>query len=303
LREFYTRCCVAAEKITPEFEIIFVNDGSPDHSLELAIELYENDTRVRVIDLSRNFGHHKAMMTGLKHARGRLIFLTDCDLEVDPEILAVFYNKFRNSKVDVVYGVQETRRDRLLDRLGSHMFYALFNLLSTNPIPVNLVTTRLMSHKYVKALIAHQEREMIIAGLWAITGFKQESIVLNKSHKGNSTYDLRRKIAHLVNAITSFSSKPLVFIFYMGSIISLVAGLGVIYLIIRRLFFGILLTGWPSLIVSVWFLGGLTIFCVGVIGIYLSKVFVETKRRPYTIIREIYERVENALHAPGHRQR
>ena len=102
LDEFYARCCAAAEKITPDFEIIFVNDDSPDDSLELAVALYRRDPRVIVIDLSRNFGHHKAMMTGLAHARGRLVFLIDCDLEVNPLVLGNFYTKFQNSRADVV---------------------------------------------------------------------------------------------------------------------------------------------------------------------------------------------------------
>jgi putative glycosyltransferase len=113
--------------------------------------------------------------------------------------------------------------------------------------------------------------------------------VIDKHHKGRSTYDFGRKLAHVVNSITSFSNRPLVFIFYLGLGISVLAGLAAGYLVVRRLFFGVLLAGWPSLMVSVWLLGGLTLLCLGVIGIYLSKIFIETKQRPYTIVRQVYE--------------
>lgn len=296
LEAFYARVRAEAEKITPDFEIIFVNDGSPDASLDIAVSLYQQDSRVRVVDLSRNFGHHKAMMTGLAQARGKLVFLIDCDLEVGPETLSEFYETFQKMEVDVVYGVQDVRQDSLINRIFGQLFYTFFNLLSTDPLPLNLTTARLMSQRYVSALVAHQEREVLIGGLWVITGFRQVSIIISKPPKGSSTYNLGRKIAIIVNAITSFSNRPLIFIFYLGGTISVVAGLAVLYLIIQRIFFGVFLTGWPSLIVSIWLLGGLTIFCLGIIGIYLSKIFIETKQRPYTIIRQLYEQTERTDH-------
>lgn len=289
LKEFYTRIKKETEKITSDYEIIMVNDGSPDDSLEVAISLYEQDDRVRVIDLSRNFGHHKAMMTGLAHARGKLVFLIDCDLEIKPEMLTQFYTTFQHTQVDVVYGVQEMRQDSWFNRVSSQIFYVIFNWLSTDSLPINLTTARLMSQRYVSALVSHQEREVLIGGLWVITGFKQIPIVVAKSAKGSSTYNLGRKLVLIVQAVTSFSNKPLILIFYLGCIIVFCSSLAAVYLISDAIFSG-LLPGWPSLIVSVWLLGGLTIFCLGIIGIYLSKIFTETKQRPYTIIRELYER-------------
>jgi len=161
--------------------------------------------------------------------------------------------------------------------------------MSAPKIPPNLITARLMTRRYVSALLQHQEREMLIAGLWALTGFKQVPVVVRKHNRTASTYNLRRKISYMVNAVTSFSNKPLVFIFYLGCFILTVAGLAALDLIIRRLFFGTLLEGWASVVVSIWLLGGMTIFCLGVIGIYLSKIFIEVKQRPYAIVREIYE--------------
>ena len=288
LEEFYARVCAAAQGVTANFEIVLVNDGSPDDSLQTAISLHRKDQRVRVIDLSRNFGHHKAMMTGLTHACGELVFLIDCDLEEEPELLETFYRKLKATEADVVFGVQQKRKGRLFERITGAIFFKLFNVLSTHPIPQNLITARLMTRKYVKALVQHRERETMIAGLWTLTGFDQVSLPVKKHLKTSSTYDLRRKVSHLVNAITSFSSKPLVLIFYLGCVILFLSSISALVLIIRKLFFGELLLGWPSLIVSIWLLGGLTIFCLGVIGIYLSKIFIEVKQRPYTIVKDVY---------------
>ena len=290
LDEFYRRICTTAEKITSDYEILLVNDGSPDESLDMAIALHERDPRVRVIDLSRNFGHHKAMMTGLAHATGDLVFLIDSDLEEDPEFLESFHEELTNSGADVVYGVQESRKGDLFERLSGRIFYAVFNALSTHPIPVDAVVARLMTARYVSALVEHREREALIGGLWAATGFDQRPIPVRKHHKGKSAYDIPKKIVHLVNAITSFSNKPLVYIFYLGLAIMLLSMSAASYLVIRRVLFDTLLSGWPSLMVSIWFLGGLMIFCIGVIGIYLSKIFIETKQRPYTIIKKTYRR-------------
>lgn len=289
LEEFYARVCAAAHAVATDFEIILVNDGSPDDSLQTAISLHRKDKRVRVIDLSRNFGHHKAMMTGLTHACGELVFLVDCDLEEEPELLETFYRKLKVTEAEVVFGVQQERKGGLFERVSGNIFFKLFNFLSTDPIPPNVITARLMTRRYVKALVQHRERETMIAGLWTLTGFDQVSVPVEKHLKTSSTYDLRRKVSQLINAITSFSNKPLVMIFYLGCAILFLSTVAALVLIIRKLFFGALLLGWPSLIISVWLLGGLTIFCLGVIGIYLSKMFIEVKQRPYTIVREVYE--------------
>lgn len=279
----------AAENITHNFELILVNDGSPDGSLELALSIRRKDHRVRVIDLSRNFGQHKAIMTGLAHARGELIFLIDDDLEEEPELLNTFYENLRSSDADVIFGVQRRRKGSLFEQLSGALFFLLFNALSTHRIPKNVVTARLMTKRYVSALLMHHEREILIAGLWTLTGFKQVPVVVNKTYRKNSSYSLTLKFSHLVNAITSFSIKPLVVIFYLGCFILLASAIAAIDLIVRKLFFGGLLQGWSTLVVSIWLLGGLNIFCLGVIGIYLSKVFIEVKQRPQTIIRQVFE--------------
>lgn len=292
LAEFHQRVSRAAAALTAEYEIILVNDGSPDQSLQLALQILGTDPAVRVVDLSRNFGHHKAMMTGLAYARGELVFLIDADLEEDPELLASFDRLLRSEGADVVFGVQQSRKGGIVERLSGWCYFRAFNLLSDHPIPANLLTVRLMTRRYVTALLSHRERETAIAGLWAITGFKQLPHQVKKHSRGRTTYTPGRKLAVLVNSITSFSDRPLVFIFYAGLAIGGGASLAAVYLVVRRLFFGVALPGWPSLIVSVWLLGGLMLISVGILGIYLSRVFIETKQRPYTIVSHVYERGE-----------
>jgi putative glycosyltransferase len=288
VEEFCRRVGDAAKLLTPDYEIVLVNDGSPDTSLDVALNARKQNPRIKVIDLARNFGHHKAMMTGLGHARGELVFLIDSDLEEQPELLGAFRTEMDRTNADVVYGVQSKRRGGAFERLSGAMYYSLFNAITSLPIPRNLLTVRLMTRRYVQALVAHKERELNIGALWTFTGFAQVAMPVDKAHKGSTSYGLRQRITHLVNSVTSFSSAPLVFVFYLGVSISLLSAAFGSYLIIRRLFFGVLLEGWPSLIVSVWFLGGLTLLSLGVLGVYLAKVFTEVKQRPYTVIREVH---------------
>lgn len=291
LEAFHARVsAAAAAAITSDYELVLVNDGSPDRSLDIAVGLVGRDAHVRVVDLSRNFGHHKAMMTGLMHARGELVFLIDSDLEEPPELLGGFHQALHANAADVVYGVQAARRGGVGERLSGWIYFKVFNWISEVPIPVNVVTVRLMTRRYVEALLQHRERETIIAGLWAITGFAQHAVTVTKGENRGSSYSLARKIAILVNSVTSFSDRPLIAIFYLGVAIGLLAAGAAAYLVTNRLFFGVALPGWPSLIVSVWMLGGLMLGSLGIIGIYVSRIFIETKQRPYTIVRQIHER-------------
>jgi putative glycosyltransferase len=292
IREFYDRITRVAGAFAQSYEIVFVNDGSPDDSLERALALHQDDPRVRVVDLSRNFGHHKAMITGLQHARGDLVFLLDVDLEEQPEWLGAFHDRMKETSADVVYGVQSSRKGSYFERLTGAVFYRSVNALLEDPVPENVMTARLMSRRYVQSLVQFRDREVNMLALWMITGFKQVSIEVLKQSRAGSSYTIRHRIAVGVNFVTSFSNRPLVYIFYLGcSIMALSAAYGAV-LVWRTARGEVGVPGWPSLIVSVWFLGGVMIFCLGVIGVYLSKVFTETKERPYTVIRAVYERPE-----------
>jgi putative glycosyltransferase len=288
LDEFHRRCVEAAARLGAAYEIILVNDGSPDDSLQASLDIRRRDPRVRVLDLSRNFGHHKALMTGLARADGDLVFLVDSDLEEDPAWLLPFNERMQQTGADVVYGVQQARKGGWLERTAGALFFRVFNRLLTHPIPANAVTARLMTRRYVRALTAHRDQEICLAGLWAITGFDQRPVTVVKGSRGRSSYSVRRRVSVFVNALTSFSNRPLIYIFHIGIAVmalSLVAGIWLFY---RSLTGGIGIPGWASIMVSLWFLGGLTIFCIGVIGVYLAKVFTETKQRPYTIVRAEY---------------
>lgn len=290
LRELYERCCTAAKAIGGPFEIVLVHDGSPDESLKVALELHRTDSRVRVIDLARNFGQHKALLTGFEHARGELVFCLDSDLEEDPAWLGLFHEKMRETGADVVYGVQARRKGGLVERVTGSVYYALFRLLSSYPVPANQTAARLMTRRYVRSLVAHRDQEVFLAGLWAITGFEQVPVLVEKRDKGASSYRLGRKLAIMLNSVTSFSNVPLVFIFYLGMAVTAVSLSAALGTLVAKLFFIDFELGWPSLIISIWLLSGLTFCCLGVIGMYLSKIFTETKDRPYTVIREVHER-------------
>jgi putative glycosyltransferase len=289
IAEFHRRASAAARQLAgDEYEIVFVNDGSPDNSLDAAVQLAENDGHVVVVDLSRNFGHHKAMMTGLAHAQGQNIFLIDSDLEEEPEWSVSFAEQMASEKCDVVFGVQARRKGGFFERWSGHWFYRAFKYLTGLALPENITTARLMTRRYVDALLRHEEREVFLAGLWHITGFAQHPRTVAKHATSKSTYTFRRKMSLLVNSVTSFSNAPLVGIFYIGLSISLITILYIAYLIINWMYFAKPLTGWTSVMASIWLLGGMVISFIGVIGIYLSKIYSETKRRPYTIVRRIY---------------
>jgi putative glycosyltransferase len=294
VEEFCQRAAVAAKEVAgSDYEIVLVNDGSPDDSLELAVHLRESDPHIVVVDLSRNFGHHKAMMTGLAHASGDHVFLIDSDLEEQPEWLTGFSKQMAKDNCEVVYGVQDRRKGGAAKRWAGRGFYRMFRAVTGVALPQNLVTARLMTRRYVDALLLHDEREVFMAGLWFITGFDQRPQIVTKQDKGETAYTFRRKMSLLVNSITSFTNAPLVAIFYTGAAISALAIGYTVYLIINWLFFARPPDGWTSVMASIWLLGGLVISFIGVVGIYLAKVYSETKRRPYTIVRQVYGKPRN----------
>lgn len=289
IAEFYQRAsAVARQLVADDYEIIFVNDGSPDNSLDLAVDLTQIDEHVVVVDLSRNFGHHKAMMTGIEHAQGERIFLIDSDLEEEPEWLLDFSAAMVAESADVIYGVQQSRKGGWFERWSGELYYSAFNWLCNIDHPRNIVTARLMSRRYVNALLQFREREMVISCLWVIAGFKQCQRIVKKHMTSATTYSFAKKIEHATNSVTSFSDVPLKLIFYMGLLIFIGAFIYSVFLVFNRLAFAQGVDGWTSVMVSIWLLGGMVISFIGVIGIYLAKIFSETKQRPYTIIRRIY---------------
>lgn len=288
LPEFYRRASAAALAVTSDYEIILVNDGSPDDSLAQAKTLAQQDPHVVVVDLSRNFGHHKAMMTGLAHTQGDYVFLLDSDLEEPPELLAAFWNDLQaEDGLDVIYGVQRSRKGGVVERL-SGVYYDIFNLLSAVKVEKNVSVIRLMTRRYVNSLLQHREAEPIFIGLAALTGYRQRSYSFDKTSKGESSYSFARKLDMLANSIASFSNRPLTLIFYLGLFMTASAMLAVMFFVGAHFMHDTVVSGWTSLIVSLWLLGGIIVLSLGVIGIYLAKIFNEVKNRPYTVVRDIY---------------
>ncbi len=291
LREFHARVTRCADALTAHYEIVMVDDGCPADSLAVAREILAGDERVRIVELSRNFGHHQAMHAGLRHARGARVLLIDCDLEEPPEALAGFWARMdADPDLDVVYGVQPQRRGRLFDRLSGGAFDFLFNLLSKTRLPPNSLHLRLMNRAYVDAIAQLREQDLFLVGLFELVGFRQVPHPVAKTAKGESTYTLARKVRLFVASITSFSTVPLKISFFAGFAIAGIAFVYTAWLVARVLLGAEVLEGWTSIMASVWFLAGVILMAIGVLGAYVSRIYTEVKHRPTAIVRRIHAR-------------
>lgn len=289
IAEFCARSSAAAAQLAgDDFEIILVNDGSPDDSLEKALCAAKENPRVTVVDLSRNFGHWKAMRAGLEMAKGELVYMTDSDLEEEPELLLVLEKARRGAGAQVAYATQEKRRGGWFERLSGAAFYKIYNALADTPMPRNFMTSRIMERRYVAAVLAYDETSFFFPGLLVHAGFKQVGLPCKKHGGSPTTYNFARKLSLAVEALTSFSAKPLVYVFWLGCCITSVAAAFTTFVVLQKVLVKDYAAGWSSVIASVWLLGGIMIFCIGVIGIYLSKIFAEVKGRPKAIVREIH---------------
>lgn len=294
LEEFHRRISACAARIAEDYEIILVNDGSPDASLDEALRLLRRDAKITVVDLSRNFGHHKALMAGLKHASGDYVFLIDVDLEEPPELLEEFWKELHAVPgVDVVYGVQQHRKGGWFERLSGRLFYGIMGLFGDIDYPADTLTARLMTRSYVDALKRFDDRQYDLWMNFALAGFRQTPVIAAKTSKGSSHYTLCRKIRHAVESVTSSSSVPLYLIFMLGLVIFGISCLYVVLLFIQKIIFDVP-AGWSALAASIWGLGGVVMMSLGIVGIYLAKVFIETKKRPDVIIRRVYSSDDDA---------
>lgn len=273
------------------YELIAVNDGSPDKSLATILQLKKNHPYIRVVNLSRNFGHHYAICAGLSQAKGNYVFLIDCDLEVEPVILKTFYKEIYENKYDVVYGMQPKRKGRFIEKYFGGLFWKTFNFLSDSKVPENVITERLMTRAYVDGLMQLGDKNLFLGGMMYWAGFNQKGISVQKGlREGNSTYGFRKRFKLLVQAITSFSAYPLKLLFNFGLILTCGSFLYGSFLIIQKIIYPEkILQGYTSIIVLILFSTGLIIAVLGLIGIYLEKVFNQVKQRPLFIIKEIYE--------------
>ncbi|HET6323404.1 MAG TPA: glycosyltransferase family 2 protein [Planctomycetaceae bacterium] len=296
LEEFYARTLAAVRQSGQEGELdvefIFVDDGSPDDSAAKAREFIKRQTPATLVELSRNFGHHRAILTGLSFARGDLIFLIDCDLEEPPELFGEMLRTLEQTRdaadpADVVYAVPHRRKGGVFERVSGELFYRLFNLLSDVQVPNNWMICRLMTARYVRALLSHHERELFLGGLFGITGFRQVAITADKKHKGSTTWTLRRKLKVALQAVTAFSARPLWLLAGIGSLISVGSAAAILYMIVRVTIFGMpYQSGWASTMVTISFFGGLNLLAIGIVGLYIAQIFAEVKGRP-CIVKEV----------------
>jgi putative glycosyltransferase len=282
VEEFCRRVSEIAAKCCRHYEIILVDDGSPDSSFFKAMEMQITIPQLSIVQFSRNFGHHQALVAGLAAAKGEAVFLIDSDLEEDPELLGRFWDVLSaDPSIDVVYGVQGgKRKGGWTERVLGRVFYHLFSWLCNIKYDENQFTARLMRRPYVDEVLRYAEREFDLWGLFSLAGFRQKSVSAAKGSKGSSTYTLRRKLALAYDMITSFSARPLVFIFLLGIATTIFSLIMVVLLVAFRLFVADVPVGWASITLSIWLLGSITVMSIGIIGLYLSKVFLEVKQRP-----------------------
>lgn len=292
IEEFYRRLISCIIDFTDDYEIIFVDDGSPDNSNKKILELKGIDDNIKLIELSRNFGHHYAIQAGMFEAKGDLIYLIDCDLETAPEIFKELYIRFENQNdLDVVYAFQENRKGDWFEKISGNLFYKLLNLLSETEIPKNILTERIMTRKYVNSLLQLGDSNLFLGGMMYWVGFNQLGIpVQKKQRKGKSTYTLRKRLSLLINAVASFSGKPLTWLFNFGIIISFLSMFSGFVITVSKLYYGSQIqVGWTSLLlVNILILGIISTF-LGIVGIYLYKIFNQVQRRPNFIIKKKYE--------------
>jgi len=287
IAEFYKKIVSAIKEASfSEYEIIFVNDGSPDKSEDKCKQLIKNDKNVLIVKLSRNFGHHNAILAGLNESKGEHIFLIDIDLEEDPNWLVNFSKSLKSQSAECVYGVQVTRRGGGFDKFTGWLFYKLINFFSNIDVPHNLVTARLMTRKYLNSLLSFKERDIAIGAFYILTGYKQIPIKVEKKSTSETTYTLSKKIDTAISGITSLSAKPLELIFYFGLItifVSIIFIITIFYLYIVH----DVTQGWASLATMIIFFSGIIISFLGMIGLYLGKILSEVKMRPNFIIEKV----------------
>jgi dolichol-phosphate mannosyltransferase len=295
LPELHRRLVSTLQAIGGPFEIVFVDDCSTDQSWSVLREIAESDSRVHAIQLSRNFGQHPAIAAGLTAARGRFIAVMDCDLQDRPEEIPKLQAAMAAGDVDIVFARRKNRSDSAMRKGTSRAFFALLNLLSGSKIDPEIgsfsLITRQVAADYLRVADRHGHYLQVLR--WV--GFRHTAVDIVEAPRfaGRSSYTLPRLIRHFWNGIVSQSERLLHVSIYLGFVFCAVAAVQVIYLIIRKLYLGISVAGWASLMVVLWLVGGLVLFSLGVLGMYIGKIFEQGQRRPPFVIRtEVVQREE-----------
>jgi len=287
LDELYRRLVEALEKITPNFEVVLVEDCGGDRSWEIIERLAKEDARVDGIQFSRNFGQHYGITAGLDHCRGDWVVVMDCDLQDRPEEIPRLYAKAQEG-FDIVLARRGKRRDPLHKRISSWMFYKLFSYLADIDYDAQTGNFRIMSRKVVANFRNMREQLRFFGGLVQWMGFPTASIevVHAERYAGSSTYTFAKLRKLALETIVAYSDRPLRLAVRFGFVMASFSFCFGVFTLFRATFYGVDIMGWSSLIISLYFIGGVIVSILGIIGIYLGKTFDESKKRPLYIVRQ-----------------
>jgi dolichol-phosphate mannosyltransferase len=290
LEELHRRLVAALAAITPNYEIILVNDACPQNSWEVIKQIALRDPHVKGIDLSRNFGQIRAITAGLHYADGEWVVVMDCDLQDKPEEIVKLYNKAQEG-YDVIFSRRAVRKDPLFKKLSSKVFCWLYGTFTAGAIDNSIcnfsISRRMVMDNYKR--MGDQNRAFIPFIKWM--GFKSTTIAIDHAGRasGKSSYTTRKQLRLALEIVTTQSNKPLILSIKVGFTVSLLAFLCAVYMIIRYLIYGVGVAGWTSTIVSIYFVGGIILAQMGILGLYIGFVFDQTKGRPIFIVRELVE--------------
>ncbi len=271
------------------YEFIFVNDGSADDSLEKLMAIQRRDPRVVVIDFARNFGHQMAVTAGLDRADGDAAIIMDSDLQDPPEVAMELVAKWEEG-YDVVYAQRRSREDTFFKRVTANIYYRLLSALSDIDIPRNTGDFRLIDRKVVLELRKYREQDRFLRGMVSYIGYRQTAVKFDRHarHAGDSGYPLKKMIKFALDGIIGFSDKPLRLISGMGLFIAAISVVGIIYALVRRIFFpSQVVSGWTFSIIVVLLVGGIQLLMMGIMGTYLGRIYTQVKGRPLYSVRSI----------------
>lgn len=285
-----TGSLVGGGKREVSFELIFVNDGSKDKTLDILKNYAAKDTRVRIVNFSRNFGHQIAVTAGMDASNGDAVVLIDADLQDPPELISQMIELWQNG-FEVVYATRTKRLGESFFKLfTAKSFYRILNLFSDTPIPLDTGDFRLMDRSVVDVLCRMPEHERFIRGMVSWVGFKQISLPYKreKRHAGESKYPLGKILAFALSGILSFSIKPLRLASYFGFVCSFFAFLMCLYALFLKLFTEQTIEGWTSIVLAILFIGGVQLLCLGILGEYVGRIYTHAKGRPLYIVDGYY---------------
>lgn len=288
LPELRTRLAAFLQTIGVSWEVVFIDDGSSDRSLELLRELCAEDERYKLLSFSRNFGHQFAITAGMDYARGEAVVIMDADLQDPPEVVAEMLEKWREG-YDVVYGVRERREQESVFKKGTaYLFYRLLRAVVGVPIPIDTGDFRLMSRRVVLTMRALRETNRFIRGMVAWAGFKQTAVryVRKPRFAGETHYPLRKMVRFALDGITSFSTVPLKIATWLGTLAGFIGLLVAAWATWERIFGSGVVPGWTTIMIAISLASSAQLLMTGILGEYVGRIYEEIKRRPLYIVAE-----------------